>query len=110
MEALDSLGLGNLASRAPMQLSGGEQQRVAIARALVINPLLLLADEPTGALDSATSKDIISIFERLNRESGRTILLVTHESTVAAYAKRVVMLRDGRVISDERPQTKKATG
>jgi putative ABC transport system ATP-binding protein len=107
MEALDLLGLGNLASRGPMQLSGGEQQRVAIARALVTNPLLLLADEPTGALDSATSKEIMSIFDQLNQDSGRTILLVTHESDVAAYAKRVVTLRDGRVIADERPKRRK---
>jgi putative ABC transport system ATP-binding protein len=106
-EALNSLGLGNLARRSPAQLSGGEQQRVAIARALVNEPLLLLADEPTGSLDSSTSKQIIKIFERLNRKKGVTILLVTHEPDVAAHARRVVALRDGRIISDKCPQPKR---
>jgi putative ABC transport system ATP-binding protein len=105
-ELLDSLGLGELASRTPAQLSGGEQQRVAIARALVNDPLVLLADEPTGALDSATSKEIMSIFSRLNRESRLTILLVTHEPEIAACAERVVTIRDGRVVGDERPARK----
>ena len=100
--ALEQLGLADLASRTPSQLSGGEQQRVAIARALVNNPPLLLADEPTGALDTTTSKEIMSIFKRLNRESRLTILLVTHEPEIAAYAKRVVTIRDGRVMADER--------
>jgi ABC-type lipoprotein export system ATPase subunit len=100
--ALDELGLADLASRTPSKLSGGEQQRVAIARALVNNPLVLLADEPTGALDTATSKEIMSILKRLNRESRLTILLVTHEPDIAACAGRVVTIRDGRVIADER--------
>ena len=104
--SLNELGLGDLASRTPTKLSGGEQQRVAIARALVNNPLVLLADEPTGALDTATSKEIMSIFGRLNRESGLTILLVTHEPEVAACAERVVTIRDGRVVADERPVRK----
>jgi ABC-type lipoprotein export system ATPase subunit len=99
---LDELGLADLASRTPSKLSGGEQQRVAIARALVNNPLVLLADEPTGALDTATSKEIMSILKRLNRESRLTILLVTHEPDIAACAGRVVTIRDGRVIADER--------
>jgi putative ABC transport system ATP-binding protein len=101
--ALDELGLGDLAPRTPAKLSGGEQQRVAIARALVNNPLVLLADEPTGALDTATSKEIMSIFARLNRERRLTLLLVTHEPEIAAYAERVVTIRDGRVVVDERP-------
>jgi putative ABC transport system ATP-binding protein len=100
--SLDALGLGNLASRTPAKLSGGEQQRVAIARALVNDPLVLLADEPTGALDTAMSREIMSIFRRLNRKSGLTILLVTHEAKVAACAKRVITIRDGRIIADER--------
>ena len=98
---LDALGVGHLASRTPAQLSGGEQQRVAIARALVNEPLLLLADEPTGALDTATSKDIMSILERLNQD-GLTILLVTHERQVAARANRIIRLRDGRVVADKK--------
>jgi putative ABC transport system ATP-binding protein len=106
-EALNSLGLGDLARRSPAQLSGGEQQRVAIARALVNEPLLLLADEPTGSLDSSTSKQTMKIFERLNRKKGVTILLVTHEPDVAAHARRVVALRDGRIISDRCPQPKR---
>jgi putative ABC transport system ATP-binding protein len=106
-EALNSLGLGDLARRSPAQLSGGEQQRVAIARALVNEPLLLLADEPTGSLDSSTSKQTMKIFERLNRKKGVTILLVTHEPDVATHARRVVALRDGRIISDKCPQPKR---
>jgi len=98
---LDALGIGHLASRTPAQLSGGEQQRVAIARALVNEPLLLLADEPTGALDTATSKEIMSILERLNRD-GLTILLVTHERHVAARANRTIRLRDGRVVATKK--------
>jgi putative ABC transport system ATP-binding protein len=105
--ALNSLGIGNLARRTPAQLSGGEQQRVAIARALVNEPLVLLADEPTGSLDSATSKQIMAIFDRLNRKSGVTVLIVTHEPGVASYARRVVELRDGRVITDKHPKPKK---
>ena len=100
--ALEELGLRHLASRTPAKLSGGEQQRVAIARALVNNPLVLLADEPTGALDTATSKEIISIFTRLNREGRLTILLVTHEPEIAACAERVITIRDGRVVAEER--------
>lgn len=105
--SLEELGLGALAYRTPAQLSGGEQQRVAIARALVNNPLVLLADEPTGALDTATSKEIMSIFTQLNRKTRLTILLVTHEPEIAASAKRVVTIRDGRVEADERPARKR---
>ncbi len=101
--ALSKLGLAGLAYRTPAKLSGGEQQRVAIARALVNDPLVLLADEPTGALDTANSQEIMSIFTRLNREKALTLLLVTHEPEIAAFADRVVTIRDGRVVADERP-------
>lgn len=104
--ALDALGLVGLAYRTPARLSGGEQQRVAIARALVNDPLVLLADEPTGALDTANSKEIMSIFTRLNRERKLTLLLVTHEPAIAAFADRVVTIRDGRVVADQRPTSK----
>ena len=97
---LDAVGLGDRAGHSPAELSGGEQQRVAIARALVNEPLVLLADEPTGALDSQTSREIMAIFQRLNREHGLTIVLVTHEADIAAYADRIVTFRDGRVVAD----------
>jgi putative ABC transport system ATP-binding protein len=86
----------------PNQLSGGQQQRVAIARALINDPPVLLADEPTGNLDSRTSVEIMAIFQRLNREQGITVILVTHEHDVAAYASRVIHFRDGRIVKDER--------
>ena len=95
------MGLGERAHHTPNQLSGGQQQRVAIARALVNDPELILADEPTGNLDSRTSVEIMEILQRLNRESGITILLITHEHDIAEYATRVVTVRDGRVRSDE---------
>jgi putative ABC transport system ATP-binding protein len=98
--ALREVGLGDREAHLPSQLSGGQQQRVAIARALVTRPSLLLADEPTGNLDSRTSAEIIALFQRLNRERGTTVVLVTHETEVAAFAGRVVTLRDGRIVSD----------
>jgi putative ABC transport system ATP-binding protein len=95
------VGLQGLEQHHPNQMSGGQQQRVAIARALVNNPRLLLADEPTGNLDSHTSLEVVAIFQRLNRERGLTILLVTHEPDIAAYASRQIAFRDGRVRLDE---------
>jgi putative ABC transport system ATP-binding protein len=98
--ALELVGLGQRLDHTPAQLSGGQQQRVAIARALVNNPAMLLADEPTGNLDSRTSVEIMAILQLLN-ERGVTIVLVTHEPDIAAYARRQVVFRDGRVIHDE---------
>jgi putative ABC transport system ATP-binding protein len=98
-EALASVGLGDRMDRDPNELSGGEQQRVAIARALVTRPSLLLADEPTGNLDSRTSVEILALFQKL-RDQGNTIVLVTHEHDIAAFTQRIVELRDGRIILD----------
>jgi putative ABC transport system ATP-binding protein len=102
MEALTSVGLADRAGHHPNQLSGGQQQRVAIARSLVNRPQIILADEPTGALDSRTSIEIMAIFQRLNRERGITTILVTHEPDIAGYANRNIHFRDGRLVSDER--------
>ena len=104
IEAIQSVGLGDRIDHHPNQLSGGQQQRVAIARALVSRPAILLADEPTGNLDSRTSVEVMGIFQRLNTEQGLTIVLVTHEHDIAEYATRVIACRDGRVLSD-RPVT-----
>src|SRR5215467_7213037 len=95
------LGLSGREQNHPNQLSGGQQQRVAIARALVNGPAILLADEPTGNLDSKNSAEIMEIISRLNREQGITVVVVTHDPDVAAYAERIVTFRDGIIISDE---------
>lgn len=102
LEALSLVGLGERLDHTPNQLSGGQQQRVAVARALVNRPSLILADEPTGNLDSSTSADIMTLFQRLNTEQGMTLVLVTHEQDIADYAQRRVMFRDGVIVSDER--------
>jgi putative ABC transport system ATP-binding protein len=101
MKMLQRVGLGERAHHHPAQLSGGQQQRVAIARALVTEPLLILADEPTGALDSRTSLEIMALLQELNRQ-GMTVVLVTHEPDIARFARRVLVFRDGRVVQDER--------
>lgn len=100
LELLHQTGLGKFASYQPSQLSGGQQQRVAISRALVNNPQLILADEPTGNLDTQTSREIMAIFQQLNREQGITIVLVTHEDDIAACTRRLVRVKDGRVVHD----------
>ena len=99
-ETLEKVGLADRMSHKPSELSGGQRQRVAIARALVNKPSIILADEPTGNLDSTTGEEIMKLFTDLN-ESGNTIILVTHEEEIARYGKRIIRLRDGRIVSDE---------
>ena len=108
LAALESVGLGDRARHQPSELSGGQQQRVAIARALVTEPALMLADEPTGNLDSESSVEIMRLLQELNEE-GRTVVLITHEGEVAAFARRVVRLKDGLVVRDE-PTIARASG
>jgi putative ABC transport system ATP-binding protein len=101
LEALDRVGMIERAAHKPTELSGGEQQRVAIARALVNDPAIILADEPTGNLDSQSSHDIIAILEKLNREDGITIVLVTHDRDIAGHTQRIVLLKDGRIVDGQ---------
>jgi putative ABC transport system ATP-binding protein len=107
-EALQAVGLADRAHHFPNQLSGGQQQRVAIARALITNPSLVLADEPTGNLDTRTSIEVMDIFQRLSQDRGITILLITHEHDIAEYGKRLVAFRDGRVLSDQPIATRRS--
>jgi putative ABC transport system ATP-binding protein len=107
--ALERVGLGDRVSHQPSELSGGQQQRVAIARALVTQPALILADEPTGNLDSRTSVEVMALFQELN-EQAITVILVTHEADIAAYAKRIVEMRDGRIRRDEPVKNRRAAG
>ena len=107
MEMLGTVGLGNRADHHPNQLSGGQQQRVAIARALINNPSIVLADEPTGNLDSKTSIEVMDIFQRLNRERGITVVLITHEHDIAEYGSRIVSFRDGLVVADKPVQRRR---
>lgn len=108
LEALERVGLSQRAGHKPNQLSGGEQQRVAIARALINRPSIILADEPTGNLDSRSSRDIIALLRQLNRDDRMTVVLVTHDAEVGTQAQRIIRLRDGRIVGEEAPQQQEA--
>ncbi len=101
-DALTSVGLADRANHKPAELSGGQQQRVGIARALVKDPVILLADEPTGNLDSHSSIEIMAMLQRLNREQGRTVIIVTHEPDIAQHTQRAIAMNDGKIVSDKR--------
>ena len=109
-DMLATVGLTDRMHHLPNQLSGGQQQRVAIARALINQPAMLLADEPTGNLDSRTSVEVMEIFQRLNTESGITVLLITHEHDIAEYGNRIVRFRDGKIIANEINTTRRMAG
>ena len=109
-EALEKVGLGDRLHHRPSELSGGQQQRVAIARALVNSPAILLADEPTGALDSKTGTEIISLFQRLHRELGQTVIYVTHDPFIARHTGRIIRIADGHIAGDERVEHPLAAG
>ena len=106
-EALESVGLSDRAGHHPNQLSGGQQQRVAIARALINEPAILLADEPTGNLDTRTSIEVMGIFQKLNTERGITVLLITHERDIAEYGTRIIAFRDGKIVNDDANPTRR---
>lgn len=109
-EMLETVGLADRMDHHPNQMSGGQQQRVAIARSLVNQPSIVLADEPTGNLDSRTSIEIMDIFQRLNRENGITVILITHEHEIAEYGHRIIRFRDGTVVSDQMNHTQRSAG
>ena len=109
-QMLETVGLGDRMDHHPNQLSGGQQQRVAIARSLINQPSIVLADEPTGNLDSRTSIEIMDIFQRLNRESGITVILITHEHEIAEYGSRIIRFRDGKVVSDQLNSNRRNAG
>lgn len=108
-EALRTVGLGDRMEHKPTELSGGQSQRVAIARALVTNPSMILADEPTGALDTRTSEEVMALLQHLNESRGLTVVLITHEPSVAECTRRTIRLRDGLVIADERHELRRAS-
>ncbi len=110
VRSLELVGLGTKLRNTPSQLSGGQQQRVAIARALVTDPRVLLADEPTGNLDTTTTEEILALFQQLHRERGLTVVMVTHEPDVAACASRVVVVRDGKIANDTRVESPRRAG